>query len=97
MDTAIMIRKRAISHTALFQRFMSDRDHKFTSALWNNLHNLFCTKLSFSTSYHPQSEGLAEVMIQTLEYIIIRFCAYVLEFKDSNGFTHYWCTLTPAL
>ncbi|MBW0590524.1 hypothetical protein O181_130239, partial [Austropuccinia psidii MF-1] len=26
-----------------------------------------------------------------------KFCAYGLEFKDSDGFTHDWCTLLPAL
>ncbi|MBW0559305.1 hypothetical protein O181_099020 [Austropuccinia psidii MF-1] len=26
-----------------------------------------------------------------------RFCAYGSEFKDSDGFTHYCCTLIPAL
>ncbi|MBW0543392.1 hypothetical protein O181_083107 [Austropuccinia psidii MF-1] len=36
-------------------------------------------------------------MTQTLEDIIIRFCAYCLEFEDSDGFTHDWCTLIPAL
>ncbi|MBW0578497.1 hypothetical protein O181_118212, partial [Austropuccinia psidii MF-1] len=55
------------------------------------------TKLSFSTAYHPQTDGLAERMIQTLEDMIRRFCAYGLEFKDSDGFTHDWCTLIPAL
>ncbi|MBW0590385.1 hypothetical protein O181_130100 [Austropuccinia psidii MF-1] len=35
-------------------------------------------------------------MIQALEDIIRRFCAYGLEFKDSDGFTHDWCTLIPA-
>ncbi|MBW0557105.1 hypothetical protein O181_096820 [Austropuccinia psidii MF-1] len=44
-----------------------DREPKFTSALWTNLHQLFGTKLSFSTAYHPQTDGLAERMIQTLE------------------------------
>ncbi|MBW0476820.1 hypothetical protein O181_016535 [Austropuccinia psidii MF-1] len=29
--------------------------------------------------------------------MIRRFCAYGLEFKDSDGFTHEWCTLIPAL
>ncbi|MBW0568320.1 hypothetical protein O181_108035 [Austropuccinia psidii MF-1] len=29
--------------------------------------------------------------------MIRRFCAYVLEFKDSDSFTHDWCTLIPAL
>ncbi|MBW0489114.1 hypothetical protein O181_028829 [Austropuccinia psidii MF-1] len=29
--------------------------------------------------------------------MIRRFFAYELEFKDSGGFTHDWCTLIPAL
>ncbi|MBW0474725.1 hypothetical protein O181_014440 [Austropuccinia psidii MF-1] len=58
---------------------------------------LFGTKLSFSTAYHPQTDGLAERMIQTSEDMIRRFCAYGLEFKDSDGFTHEWCTLITAL
>ncbi|MBW0554600.1 hypothetical protein O181_094315 [Austropuccinia psidii MF-1] len=92
-----MIWNKVISHTGLFQNIISDRDPKFTSALWTSLHNLFGTKLSFSTAYHLQTDGLAGKMIQTLEGIIRRFCAYDLEFKDSDGFTHYWCTLIPAL
>ncbi|MBW0461552.1 hypothetical protein O181_001267 [Austropuccinia psidii MF-1] len=36
-------------------------------------------------------------MIQTLEEMIRRFCAYGLEFKDSGGLTHDCCTLIPAL
>ncbi|MBW0527928.1 hypothetical protein O181_067643 [Austropuccinia psidii MF-1] len=97
MDTVIMIWNKVISHTGLFQNIISDRDPKFTSALWTNLHNLFGTRLSFSTADHPQTDGLAERMIQTLEDMIRRFCAYGLELKDSDGFTHDWCTLTPAL
>ncbi|MBW0584808.1 hypothetical protein O181_124523 [Austropuccinia psidii MF-1] len=97
MDTAIMIWNRFISHTGLFQNIKSDRDPNFTSALWTNPHNLFVTKLSLSTAYHFQTDGLAERMIQTLEDMIRRFCAYGLEFKDSDGFTHDWCTLIPAL
>ncbi|MBW0566680.1 hypothetical protein O181_106395 [Austropuccinia psidii MF-1] len=88
MDTAIMIWNRVISHTGLFQNIISDRDPKFTSALWTNIHNLFATKLSFSTAYHPQTDGLEARMIQTLEEMNRRLCAYGLEFKDSDGFTH---------
>ncbi|MBW0575846.1 hypothetical protein O181_115561 [Austropuccinia psidii MF-1] len=29
--------------------------------------------------------------------MIRSFCAYGLQFKDSDGFTHDWCTLIPAL
>ncbi|MBW0510770.1 hypothetical protein O181_050485 [Austropuccinia psidii MF-1] len=97
MDTAIMIWNKVISHTGLFQNIISDRDPKFTSALWTNLHNLFGTKLSFSTAYHPQTDGLEERIIQTLEEMIRRFCAYGLKFKDSDCFTHDLCTLIPAL
>ncbi|MBW0529068.1 hypothetical protein O181_068783 [Austropuccinia psidii MF-1] len=96
MDTAIMIWHRVIGHTVLFQTIISDRDLKFTSALWTHLHSLFGTKLSFSTAYHPQTYGLEERTVQTLEDIIKIFCAYCLEFKDSHGFTHDWCTLLPA-
>ncbi|MBW0489584.1 hypothetical protein O181_029299 [Austropuccinia psidii MF-1] len=62
-----------------------------------NLHNLFATNLSFSTAYNPQTDGLSERMIQTLEEMIRRFCAYGLEYEDSDGFTHYWGTSIPAL
>ncbi|MBW0585996.1 hypothetical protein O181_125711 [Austropuccinia psidii MF-1] len=97
LDTAFLLWSRVISHTGLFKNIMSNRDHKFKSALWTNLHRFFGTKLSFSTEYYPQTDGPAERMIQTLEDIIRRFCAYGLEFKDSDGFTHDWCTLIPAL
>ncbi|MBW0593916.1 hypothetical protein O181_133631 [Austropuccinia psidii MF-1] len=36
-------------------------------------------------------------MIQNLEYMVRRICAYGLEFKDCHGFTYDWCTLLPAL
>ncbi|MBW0474987.1 hypothetical protein O181_014702 [Austropuccinia psidii MF-1] len=95
MDTSLLIWNRVISCTGLFKNIISDRDPKFTSSLWTNLHNLFGTKLSFSTAYHPHTGGLAERMIQTLEDIIRIFCAYGLEFKDSFGFTHDCFTLIP--
>ncbi|MBW0507876.1 hypothetical protein O181_047591 [Austropuccinia psidii MF-1] len=97
MNTALLLWSRGISYTGLFKNIIHDRDHKFTSALWTNLNRLFRTKLSFSTAYYPQTDGLAERMIQALEDMIRRFCAYGLEFKDSDGFTHDWCTLIPAL
>ncbi|MBW0552277.1 hypothetical protein O181_091992 [Austropuccinia psidii MF-1] len=97
MDTALFIWNRVISHTGLFKNIISDRDPKFTSALWTILHKALGTKLSFSTAYHPQTDGLAEIMIQTLEDMIRRFCAYGLESKNSDCFTHDWFTVTPAL
>ncbi|MBW0463559.1 hypothetical protein O181_003274 [Austropuccinia psidii MF-1] len=97
MYTALLMWKRVISHKGLFKNIITERDPKFTSPLLTNLHRLFGTKLSFCIEYHPQTDGLGDRMIQTLEYMIRRFCAYVLEFEDSDGFTHDWCTLIPVL
>ncbi|MBW0578366.1 hypothetical protein O181_118081 [Austropuccinia psidii MF-1] len=97
MDTALLIWNRFISHTCLLENIISDRDPKFTSALWTNLHKLLGTKPSFSTAYHPQTDGLAEKMAQTLEDIIRTFCTYGRELKDSDGFSHDWCAFIPAL
>ncbi|MBW0548754.1 hypothetical protein O181_088469 [Austropuccinia psidii MF-1] len=65
MDTALLIWNRVIQWTGILNSIISDRDPKFTLALWTNLHQLFGTK--------------------------------GLEFKDCDVFTHYWCTLLPAL
>ncbi|MBW0541689.1 hypothetical protein O181_081404 [Austropuccinia psidii MF-1] len=81
INTALLIWKRVISHTGLFKNIMSDRDPKFKSALWTNLHKLLGKKLSFSKAYNPQTDGLAERMIQNLQEMIRRFCAYGLELK----------------
>ncbi|MBW0556541.1 hypothetical protein O181_096256 [Austropuccinia psidii MF-1] len=97
MYTALLIWNIVTSWTGIFTEIIIDRDPKFTSALWKNLQQLFGTKLSFSTACHPQTNGLAERMIQTLEDMVQRFCAYGLEFKDCDGLNHHWCTLLPAL
>ncbi|MBW0508179.1 hypothetical protein O181_047894 [Austropuccinia psidii MF-1] len=97
MDKDIMISTKVISHTGLFQNIISERDPKFTSELWTNLYNFFGTNLSLSTAYHPQTDGLSARMIQLLEDMIKRFCAYGLEFKDSDGFTHDCCILIQPL
>ncbi|MBW0582884.1 hypothetical protein O181_122599, partial [Austropuccinia psidii MF-1] len=95
--TALLLWSRVISHTGLFKNIISDRDPQFTSALWTNIHKLFGTKLSSYTAYHSQTDGLAERMIQTLEDMIRIFFAYGLESKDSDSFTHDWCSVIPAL
>ncbi|MBW0554368.1 hypothetical protein O181_094083 [Austropuccinia psidii MF-1] len=88
MDTALLIWNRVASWIGIFTNIISDRDPKITSAPWTNLHQLFGTKLSFSKDYHPQTDGLAERIIQTLEDMVRRLCAYGLEFEDCDEFTH---------
>ncbi|MBW0480580.1 hypothetical protein O181_020295 [Austropuccinia psidii MF-1] len=78
MNTALLIWNRVISWTGIFTSIIGDRDSKFTSALWEDLHQLFVANLAFSTAYHPQTDCLAEGMIKTLEDMVRRVCAYGL-------------------
>ncbi|MBW0493294.1 hypothetical protein O181_033009 [Austropuccinia psidii MF-1] len=71
----------------------SVRDPKFTSEFWTNLYDMIGTKIAFSTAYHPQTDGVAERIIQTMEDILRRFCAYGMEYKEHEGYNHDWVTL----
>ncbi|MBW0469332.1 hypothetical protein O181_009047 [Austropuccinia psidii MF-1] len=82
MDAALLFLKNIISTCGVPKIIISDRDPKFTSKCWTNLYEILGTKLPFSISYHPQRDGLAERMIQKMEDITRRFCAYGMEYKD---------------
>ncbi|MBW0493139.1 hypothetical protein O181_032854 [Austropuccinia psidii MF-1] len=75
----------------------SDRDPKLTSEIWTNLYDMLVTKLVFSTAYHPKTYLLAERMIQKMEDILKPFCAYGMEYKDHEGYTHDWVTFLPEV
>ncbi|MBW0511875.1 hypothetical protein O181_051590 [Austropuccinia psidii MF-1] len=97
MDTALQFWNNIISTCGVPQIIIGNRDPKFTSEVWTNFYNILGTTLAFSTAYHPQTDGLAERMIQTTEDILRRFCAYGMEYKDNEGYTHYWVTLLPEV
>jgi RNase H-like domain found in reverse transcriptase/Reverse transcriptase (RNA-dependent DNA polymerase)/Retroviral aspartyl protease/Integrase zinc binding domain/Retrotransposon gag protein len=59
------------------ESIISDRDPRFTSEFWKSLQLALGTKLKFSTSYHPQTDGQTERTIQTLEDML-RACALEL-------------------
>jgi hypothetical protein len=59
---------------------ISDRDPRFTSQFWQSLQVAMGTKLNFSMTFHPQTDGQSERTIQTLEDMM-RAC--VLDFKGS--------------
>ncbi|MBW0575092.1 hypothetical protein O181_114807 [Austropuccinia psidii MF-1] len=97
MDTALLFWNNIISTCGVPKIIISDRDPKFTSEVWTNLYDILGTKLAFSTAYNPQTDGLSERMIQTMEDILRRFCAYGMEYKDHEGYIHDRVTLLPAI
>ncbi|MBW0525578.1 hypothetical protein O181_065293 [Austropuccinia psidii MF-1] len=97
MDTALLFWNNIISTCGVPKIIISEKDTKFTSEFWTNLYDRLGTKLAFSTAYHPQKYVLAERMIQKIEDILRRFCAYRMEYKDHEGYTHDWVTHLPAV
>ncbi|MBW0494728.1 hypothetical protein O181_034443 [Austropuccinia psidii MF-1] len=97
MDTTLLFWNKIISTCGVPKIIISDRGPKFTSEFWTNLYEILGTKLAFSTAYHPQTDGLAERMIQTMEDILRKICSYGMEYKDHESYTHEWVTLIPAV
>ncbi|KAE8667313.1 Kinesin-3 [Hibiscus syriacus] len=59
---------------------ISDLDLRFTSRFWKALHEALGTRLNFSTSFHPQTDGQSERVIQVLEDMLR---GYVIDFRSS--------------
>ena len=59
---------------------ISDRDMRFTSRFWGKLQEALGTRLNFNTSFHPQTDGQSERVIQILEDML-RSC--VIDYEGS--------------
>jgi hypothetical protein len=49
---------------------VSDRDPRFISRFWTELHRLIGIKLLKSTAYHPQTDGASERAVRTVSQIL---------------------------
>ncbi|KAK8597280.1 hypothetical protein V6N12_065752 [Hibiscus sabdariffa] len=59
---------------------VSDGDPKFTSRFWKSLQKTLGTKVNLSTTFHPQTDGQSERVIQILEDML-RAC--VIDFNKN--------------
>ena len=57
---------------------ISYQDSRFTSRFWGKLQEALGTRLNFSTTFHPQTDGQSERVIQILEDML-RSCVIDLE------------------
>jgi transposase InsO family protein len=78
------------------KEIVSDRDTKFTSNFWKSLMVGLETKLLFSTTYHPQTNGQMERVNQILEDMLRMHVMHqpkkwedylpLVEFAYNNGY-----------
>ncbi|MBW0507712.1 hypothetical protein O181_047427 [Austropuccinia psidii MF-1] len=97
MDPALLFWNKIVVTCGVPKIIISDREPKLTSEALTNFYEILDTKLAFSAAYHPPTDVLAERIIQTMEEIIRRFCAYGMEYKDHAGYTHEWVTPLPEV
>ena len=59
---------------------VSDRNLRFVSRFWQKMQESLGTKLNFSTTYHPQTDGQSKRIIQTLKEML-RSC--IVDFGEN--------------
>jgi hypothetical protein len=62
--------ERVWVHFGIPQCIISDRDDRFLSTFWSSLWSMLDTKLTKSTSFHPQTDGQTEVVNRMIVHIL---------------------------
>lgn len=68
----VFIREIVCLH-GLPESIVSDRDSKFVSKWWHEVHRVLGVKLLMSTSFHPQTDGHTEIVNRSTTQIL-RLC-----------------------
>ncbi|KAL0411995.1 UNVERIFIED_CONTAM: Transposon Tf2-11 polyprotein [Sesamum latifolium] len=71
--TAHLFFKHIVKYWSLPKDIVSDRDSRFTGVFWTELFKILGSKLSMSSSYHPQSDGQTERFNSMLEEYLRHF------------------------
>ncbi len=69
-DLAAIYLREAVRLHGLPQSIVSDRDPKFTSKFWRELHCLLGAELLMSTTFHPQTDGISKRTICLVNQIL---------------------------
>ncbi|KAL7280521.1 hypothetical protein ACG7TL_005453 [Trametes sanguinea] len=69
-DLALVYLREVVRLHGLPESIVSDRDSKFTSKFWQEVHRLMGAKLLMSTAFHPQIDGLSERTIRSVTQIL---------------------------
>ena len=72
--TAELFRQHIVSRFGLPQVIVSDRDSRFVSKFWRALFVSLGTKLSYSSAFHPQTDGQTERVNRSMEQVLRTFC-----------------------
>jgi hypothetical protein len=96
IDIANIFMKEIFILHGMPREIVSERDTKFTSSFWKSLMVGFETKLFFSTTYHPQTDGHTERVNQILEDMLRMHVMHqpkkwedylpLVEFAYNNGY-----------
>ncbi|KAL0373943.1 UNVERIFIED_CONTAM: Transposon Tf2-12 polyprotein [Sesamum radiatum] len=71
--TAHLFFKHIVKYWGLPKDIVSDRDSRFNGVFWTELFKILGSKLSMSSSYHPQSEGQTKRFNSMLEEYLRHF------------------------
>jgi hypothetical protein len=96
IDIANIFMKEIFRLHGMPREIISDRDTKFTSGVWKSLFVGFGTKLLFTTSYHPQTNGKTDRVNRVLEDMLRMHVMHhpkkweeylpLVEFSYNNGY-----------
>ncbi|EIN05666.1 ribonuclease H-like protein, partial [Punctularia strigosozonata HHB-11173 SS5] len=72
-ELAYLFLKEVVQLHGVPDSIVSDRDSKFNSKFWRELHRLMGTRLLMSTAFHPQTDGVTERANRTVSQILCSF------------------------
>ena len=75
-DVAQLYMEHVFKHHGLVESIVSDRDPRFTGAVWSSIHKLMGTTLKMSTAAHPQTDGQSERAVRTVTEMLHSYAGH---------------------